>query len=307
MWKFGITRVEQLQWESEHVLATRDQRISITLYDKVGTLENGNAIAERILFDFADERRAYKRTYCDRFRDFDEEILSFLVNSHPINSIHDVGVSDGRTALDFFERVSQCFPDLEYVASDISGSLLVVEDGNLTVTLNQGGQILEILYHPFVFNIAVKDSRLHYPINSLACLLTRLTLVPLLLRKLSRKKIAPREIFLFAPAVLKKAAETRRFRVAQHNILHPLSGRFDAVRAMNILNPTYFTTEEFETALCNVHRALNPNGVLITGSNEDAGSIVNGAVYIKKLNGFERLRTSGSGSPVDQIICSLRI
>lgn len=306
MWKFGITNIEQLEGKPLDLIAGEKRRISITLYEQAAYLENSDAIAERILFDFADERRAFKRTYFKRFEEFDKEVISFLVKLHPIASLHDFGVSDGRTALDFFELTSQFFPSLEYLASDISGSIFVVEERRLKIAMNKKCELLEVVYPPFVFNVSVRESRLRYPINALAYSLIRSLLVQPLISKIAQQNITPRKVLLFSPSVMKKARESRRFKLAQQNILDPFPDRVDVVRAMNVLNPTYFTADEFDTSLRNIYNSLNPNGVLITGSNQNAGTAVNGAMYIKRNGTFERLRVWGEGSPIDEVISGIR-
>jgi chemotaxis methyl-accepting protein methylase len=88
-----------------------------------------------------------------------------------------------------------------------------------------------------------------------------------------------------------------RFHLGEQNILEPLATPEPPhiVRAMNVLNATYFTQEDLSRILGNFHTALRTGGWLVTGYNEDAGSQVHGAIFRKTDAGFERLWESGRG------------
>jgi hypothetical protein len=63
------------------------------------------------LREFVD-RDVYKRTAANRFETFDDEALKIIglnfTNDASLN-VSDVAVSDGRTALDFFEKLDKRF------------------------------------------------------------------------------------------------------------------------------------------------------------------------------------------------------
>jgi hypothetical protein len=71
---------------------------------------------------------------------------------------------------------------------------------------------------------------------------------------------------------------------------------------MNVLNRDYFSEEQLRKAIENIAVSLNAGGLLITGSNTEAGTTVNGGIYQKKGARFERLGASGSRSQVDALI-----
>ena len=103
MLKFGITNLDQMRNRKFKTFLKRKRgNISITLYDKIHTFSDADTIAERILLLFSDERGAYKRTYQKRFGEFDAQVIHELSKFSPPQTFHDVGISDGRTALDFF-------------------------------------------------------------------------------------------------------------------------------------------------------------------------------------------------------------
>jgi chemotaxis methyl-accepting protein methylase len=62
---------------------------------------------------------------------------------------------------------------------------------------------------------------------------------------------------------------------------------FHCVRAMNVLNDSYFSAEQMRKILLNVHNSLKNNGLFIAGSNQDPGSPVSGAVFSKNDSNFD--------------------
>jgi hypothetical protein len=306
MIKLGIAHLRQLEKIRFDNTIESNKLISVTLYDKVGGLTYPNLVAERILLTFADERGAYKRTYKSRFDDFDHLVLDVLRNVGMIESIHDIGVSDGRTALEFFIKVSRIFPEAKYLATDYRAALVVLESGSLKVTVNESGLIYEITRFPFVFNRIKKDSIIRYPLNRLIAFLLEKLYAKNMIAKYLSGLDGGTELLLFSPEALEMEAKDMRFRLASYDVLKPMSGAYNVVRVMNLLNPSYFSEYEIMQAVSNVFSGLKNNGLFITGSNQGAGSQVNGGVYQKIGRSFIPLLRVGSGSPFDTIILGVR-
>src|SRR5882672_7516458 len=122
MIKTGLWRAEQLAGAR----ATKGffggtRRVSITLYDQVRERSDGAMWAERILFGHSDGRGIYKRTYSRRFDRFDDFALAHVAAAFAPDRglrIHDAGVSDARTACDFFQKIAAAVPVASYCASD---------------------------------------------------------------------------------------------------------------------------------------------------------------------------------------------
>ena len=285
-----------------------DKKVSITLYDQILALPNAEELAERILLLFSDERGAYKRTYGKRFEIFDKEVLKLLENSfdkkHPL-LFQDVGVSDGKTAVDFFEKIAVLFPKITYSASDYNPTVYVLEKGKLKVTLSHTGKILEIVWPPFVFNTIKRDSYKHYPLNHLVYFFVQSLMVKPLLKAYRAGKMKARELHLFSPYTLAAAKNDPRFVLSQLDLLKPFQEKSHIIRAMNVLNPSYFSQQEFKKVITHLHTALLDNGVLITGSNQEAGSLVHGGIYKKTKEGFEKIGQSGDGSPIGHYLLKL--
>ncbi len=299
----GVCSIEELRRSSmEDILAERT-RVSITLLDEVAAEDDASELAEKILLGFVDDRGTYKRTYADRFAAFDERCLEVIGGQLPADAldVHDCGVSDARTSCDFYRRLRNARPDatLSFTASDYAPHLEVIRDGEFRITLSPGGDIIELMSAPFVFNMRRPDSWLRYPINNL------------LRRRLARRAEAllrgggeRSTLSLFCIQARRLEQTEAGFRLERHDIREPLAApaSLDLVRAMNVLNRSYFSADEFRAILAGFARVLRPGGILITGSNEDRATEVDGGVYRLEDGCFRLLESSGAGSPVAAII-----
>lgn len=298
MLKTGIFSLSQIQDNIDFKsIFGMDKRVSITLYDRILLHPKADQLAERILLMFTDERGTYKRTYANRFEQFDLEVISVLkkyYNQEDALQVQDVAVSDGRTAADFFTKVSNIFPFLEYQASDYNPSVYVIEEGKVKLTLSHNNKLIEIVWPPFVLNTVLPDRYWYEPLNRVIQFFVEKIVVAPMLKKFSEGGLQKREIFLFAPSALNLAKQDQRFKLLAHNLLMPFTTQSHIIRAMNILNPNYFSKTEFVTVVQNLYLGLQENGLLIVGSNQDSGSIVNGGVYQKSNGVFNKIMHSGS-------------
>jgi len=143
MIKTGLYRLEQLSSPAKiRGFFGGTRRVSITLYEKLHEMKKAEEWAEPILFNYCDARGIYKRTYACRFDQFDATAIDSLAQTFPAGrtlTMHDIGVSDARTACDFFHKLAVRFPHLSYYASDYEPSLMVLRSGKggTVVTLNK--------------------------------------------------------------------------------------------------------------------------------------------------------------------------
>jgi hypothetical protein len=313
MLKTGVYRRDQLSLARLGTFFGRRRFIAVTLYPEVAA-EAGperEALLGQILRRFPGAAGTYKRTQRHRFEAFDADLAALVADRRPGDrpyAIHDLAVSDGGTALDFLERLDAIDGlDLHYVASDLAPDVTAIraDSARLTAVVDPETQRpLQLVWPPFVFNVTKPESAMLYPINRLLLGLLLRTAVPSLRRR-SRDgdaTVIGTRIRLLAPDVLDRLDRDPRFTFERHDVLEPLDGPLDLVRAMNILNPSYFDDRQLRLAVGHVHAALRPGGLFATGSNQDAGSTVDGGVYERTATGFRLLTTSGLGSPVDRII-----
>lgn len=302
MIKFGVFSDAQLANGKQALtpFTKTEKTISITLYDRIVDLPNAEELSARILKLFSDERGAWKRTYANRFPEFDRFVVDFLAAAYPDRQdlqVLDLGVSDARTSCDFFRQLAPHFPAMTFEALDYDASITIIEAANATVTLSRENRILEVVCPPFVFNTMKRDS-VRYPLNLvLRALAVRYRAMPVLRRYLAGK-IKGRTIWLFAPAAMSLARTDARFRLGQHDLMNRFqaSTPADVLRVMNVFNPLYFTPSERRRVISNIHCAVSDGGWLVTGSNQDPGSLVHGGIFRRTALGFEQVWQSGDGS-----------
>ena len=312
MIKTGLYRLEQLSSPAKiRGFFGGTRRVSITLYEKLHEMKKAEEWAEPILFNYCDARGIYKRTYACRFDQFDATAIDSLAQTFPAGrtlTMHDIGVSDARTACDFFHKLAARFPHLNYYASDYEPSLMVLRSGKggTVVTLNKKGEAIEIVMPPFVFNLIKPENFLLYPINYAFFLFARGIVLRRTLAKYRAGKIEPSPLVLFCPAARDLAASDDRFRLLEYDLLkpHTLPRRVDVVRVMNVLNSSYFDAQQLSIAVGHIFESLAIGGLLIAGSNDEAGTQVRGGIYRKLEQGFQTLAKSGADHDAHQAIMS---
>jgi chemotaxis methyl-accepting protein methylase len=311
MFKTGITTVKDFRDGTKHKTRffKRPRTVSITLYDDIQRENDSFELSEEFLFQFKDTRGAYKRTYEKRFDEFDGKITRQILHDFDKEkdiAIHDMGVSDGRSSLTLFNALKDSYPRLSFTASDYEPFIYTINRGKLTVCINSRDSLLEMKYGAFVFHKLIRSDYILYPFNCLLYAIVKHILTPRILKAYRENKVKRGEIKMFYPGVVAVHRDDKRFILKEFNILDSFNSRYQVIRAMNVLNKTYFSDDEFIKIIKNIYTALVEEGIFITGSNQDAGSAVNGGIYRKTNAGFERVYQSGEGSPVHDLIAAFK-
>jgi len=193
---------------------------------------------------------------------------------------------------------------LRYYASDYDPTVLVIERHGLKLSLNSNEKLVEIAFAPFVFNLVNPENFKRYPINHLVRTLLERVFVPKLMAAYARKELFAERVSLFCPRARQLEQSDPRFHLRAHNILLPFvePGKAHVIRAMNVLNPAYFSAEEVASVIKNFSDGLFNQGLLITGSNQDPDTPLDGGIYQKSGARFKKVWHSGRGSPVDAAI-----
>lgn len=303
----GIYRLSQIE-DRRHLKdwLGRNRKISVTLYDQVVNEPDADQLTEQLLLPFSDERGVSKWTCAKRFRGFDakaiEILRTFFDPATSELSVQDLGISDGRTATEFFEKLADVYPQLVFYASDRDPMVYILEQGNLKVTLSRTNRILEIVWPPFVFNTINRESAWRHPIRRVVQAVAERRKIPPLLAAYEVGVVKTKEAFLVAPATLALSRRDSRFRLERYDILTPFHRQSQVVRVMNLLNPCYFSNGEFERIVTNIYHGLVNDGFLLTGSNLEAETTVHGGIFQKVGSGFRRIWRSGNGSPIESLI-----
>lgn len=302
MLKFGITTPAQLKsglWRGRRAVA-------VSLYDQAS---GDDARQEEVLIRLSTGTGVCKRTYRNRFDGFDELVARAITEHLPADgecSIHDLGVSDGRTTYDLWRRVNEIGRAIRLVASDACPELTVISEprGRLQVALDNTGTVVQVVWPPFVFNAPRRESSLYYPINTLVRYALFGHAVPRLVdRYRSGEPVDAHAVQLLHPH-LRRLVDDGAIDFITYNVLDPMPQQFHVVRAMNVLNPGYFSPAEMRTAVGNIHASLADGGLFAVGRNQQAGSPTDGCIYVKRSGSFEELVRINGGSPIREAIAS---
>jgi hypothetical protein len=315
MLQFGICNVTDLiryGWATGNIYHLR-RPCYIGLYEQIlaERREINPRLQEIILDSFTLSNGVFKRTNNARFGDFDYVVLGIICESRILQSggtVHDLAVSDGRTACEFFQRFSAKFgTTFDFYATDLCLKVFALRKpkGRIIVVTDSTRAVLQIVMPPFV--LPPKIPRRYAGNRILQNVLMR-TLVKaiLALHQCQPDAVEQREILLVCSDAKRLLENNSNFHLSNHNVFHQAPREYSVVRAMNIFNRSYFSDGELSSGIVNIFRSLRGNGIFIIGSNGDPGSTVNGTIYRKEHDRFVRLYNSGDGSHIDDLITNLR-
>jgi hypothetical protein len=309
--KLGVYSLEQIessrvQWINRYLRRT----YYVGLYEDAGRLdrETSRKLEERILSGFTVVNGVFKRTSSERMGQFDGATLATVKNlgcRKPL-VVHDMAVSDGRTACDFFLKLSAEFDNcVEFYATDLAFKVTAVKQfGNRTIVVVDGkGNVLQLVYPPFVLPMRAIESWL-FPINRILRSVLMHTAAKRIVKQyqLGDEKLECRELPLICSEARALLASRSNFHLHEYDLFDRAPRRYGLVRAMNIFNLSYFPPKTIKRALYNVFDSLNEGGLFVVGSNGDAGSTVNGGIYQKRGGSFSSLYRSGNGAAIDELV-----
>lgn len=311
MFKTGIYKKEQLGPELLRGFWNPRRYIALDLYESCrGKDKDIRALQEHIIGRVAMANGSFKKTHARRFDEFDALALKHITEIFPADKplrVHDMAVSDGRTSLNFFEDLYGRYKNrLSFTASDYMIKFTSVRrtGEEKRIIVDDNDNLIQIITPPFVFNAVRPESVLMYPVNAVIRFFARHCFANKILK---RYKDAPeafsRDNFLLICHECRELKEKNpAFQFIQHDIFMVPPGQYKVVRAMNILNPSYFGDGDVEKILRRIDESLEEGGLFVTGSNMDQNSLVDGGIYRKQAGRLELLVTSGGGSPVHHLI-----
>jgi hypothetical protein len=315
MLKPGICSLQQLACSHASLSRYLRRACYVGLYEDTGGVheEIGRKWQEEILRGFTAANGAFKRTSAERMGQFDDATIaavkSMARGRKPL-VVHDMAVSDGRTACDLFLKLSAALDDsIEFYATDVCLMVIAIREpeSRTTVVVDGRNNVLQLMYPPFVLPMRGIESWL-FPINRLLRIVLMHTGAK---RSLERYQSGDKELERTAVRLVCREArgllrERKNFHLDEYDLFEKAPRPYSVVRAMNIFNLSYFTEAETATGLINVFESLDEEGLFVVGSNGDAGSTVDGGIYAKRGGSFYPMYSSGKGSAINDIVLQTR-
>jgi hypothetical protein len=309
MIRTGIYNPDQLNRAVLKDIFRKEKNISIYLYQKISQIDNSEKrtkYAELILNRFNSDRNVLKRTYKNRFNNFDNLALSVISEQKFENiSVLDIAISDGRASCFFLEKSINQLQNFFYTGTDIQINYYlnkVKENCKSYILTDDSKKIIEITNPPFVWNLARTEGSFYFINNFLKKYFLRKAEKDLLMNKFKYQE----KIELIHPEFRNLLSKNSRFKVQNYNLFDEIPGKYFVTRAMNILHQGYFNNDQLILILNNIYNGLETGGLFIEGSNENEGTPIEGAIYKKCNDGFMLLSVPEKPSRIKELILSFR-
>lgn len=258
-------------------------------------LESEGAAYEYLFFDRVVSANGVTKSTCEhRLDELNEAAEPYVrMYTRPI-AILDAAVSSGVTTIEWSTSLT-----LRGIAHHITAS-----DACIRGVLCSYGRWLDILIDPrdgHALFVDIFGGR----ISALNRLTQRRRIIQCFSR-LARGRMGSRSDVLLVTSALLEAPS---ISVVEDDIFEwrpEWDARFDVIRAANILNLSYFSSEDLIRALGNLRRRLRPGGLLIVGRTHADG--LNHASFFKFCDPeFALVDRVGEGSEVEQFVLNLQV
>lgn len=246
----------------------------------------------------------YKTTFHSRFSRVNEELLRLLSsNIISAHAILDVGISSGISTLELYEYLSLHGYDTRIVGTDllIDAYLVAVLPGGYALVDKSGFPLrLDVLGYGMKPWVTRRD-------YSNGFFLVRKGF-NVLFRKLAKRKLLclhpsdVRRVELVTPRLLK---ETKITALEDDIVTYnpDFEGKFDFVRAANVLNRGYFSDEKLQAIVANLKRYMAPSNssLLVMRTHEDKSN--HGTLFgLQRERRFIPLERFGEGSEIESLV-----
>lgn len=213
----------------------------------------------------------------------------------------DMGASDGTTTLDFAAALGK--------STDGEVSVLMA-DLNLGLERFTNGTLIEYRTYsgdPVLLRLGKIGLRLPRSPRSFDMPSTLLARLYLSMHKL-RAKLQPNGVISLASPMVEGDENIEAMEANIFDLPADWSDRFDVVRASNLLNLEYFSTDQLRHAIENLFGTLKDGALMLVSRNDilSAGEVENGTVWRKHNGAFVKLEDFGSGSEIATLVDDFR-
>ncbi len=251
----------------------------------------------------------YRTTFPNRFHDLDEMATQWIKKFYSPDTelrVQDRAASHALTSLEWALQLFQAFPLAAFEASDTMFSLfkLSLNSGGAYV-LEPDGQPLQYINRPFVVSLQRKESWRH-PINRLVAAgakrrFERLPLAQGWMESTSGASYGVTTIPLVHPAALQFSKRNSKFQLQARSIFECLPDSCHVLRTMNILNASYFSTDQLVRGINAAFHSLQSGGIWIVGRTLEQDLTNHVTLLRKQQGGWIVLARLGRGSEIEEL------
>ncbi len=298
----GIYQPRQLRRLRPGTFLGRRRKFAMDLIDEVE--RSGQEVLRRAFIEsLIDGMGVGKRTYSDRFPAFDSlmiDILRKLSSASPIRVL-DVAVSDGSTSLKLFQQLKAALDaNIRLTATDRDGRYIVLRqkaDAVRRVIVSPHGEVVQVVWPPFVFGSRANENVFLFPANrALHSYAVRYATDLVKRWQSDDPRIQASELLFLRSEFRMAVVADPRLAFVPWDIMTPWTReKAHCVRAMNILNPDYFSYDQQAKILANLFAAVADGGVLAMGSNDTPGTEVDGIICRRRRESLIGVAFSGNG------------
>lgn len=272
-------------------------------------LPAGNIAADREASFFGSIKSAdgtFKRTAAGRLTAIDRSVVAALAAAHAnVTSVLDIGISSGVTALELHQALKDAGHPVHLTGTDrlVDASILKLFPGCRALVDGQG--------FPLQYEIGGRPVR---PWTRRLDYFTGAALPRTLLNRVMTDRIRRLRSTNGASAqpvklVTRRLVQNEEVEILSDDIMKPnpgFVGRFDFVRAANILNLHYFGEDRLRTALENVRSYLTGPGAWLLILRTHGEAEHHGTLFRKHDDGSLRIvERYGRGSEVESLAMSV--
>jgi len=239
----------------------------------------------------------YKTTAPGRLAAVDSAFLDVVVQGRRLQLL-DVAISSGVTTLDWLNSLAGADIAADITATDVCLFAFLRRTAGVDLLIDGQGCVLQV---------AVGSRGICRPYRSSSRWLPRLSEFIFFVAERVMRRL-PAHSNDRVPLVSAAVHGSSGIGLVETDIAHPPAddwrGRFDGIRAANILHRSYFTDRELRRLVDNLIECLRPSGVLIIGRTNDDGEN-HFSLIRKEPDGELRLiGRVGGGADIESILLS---
>lgn len=246
----------------------------------------------------------WKQTSWGRLPETERGILKHLASysaateqSRPL-CILDLGASDGSTSANLVHAVHEAYSGpVALVLADLNIELRRFHKGLVTEYRTSRGNPVMVTFGPIGVRLPKSEHRWHWLSDKIA---------QWYLQRSELRAGLHEEGTI--PLVNPIAAHEPDIEAIELNCLvfePKLVGRFDVIRASNLISPRYgFIGQQLENCLSNLHAYLMDGGYLLISRNDRNTEVEHGSIWRRTADGFTLADGFGGGSEIEAEVSS---